>query len=203
MSIPMVNLCGTQHGTKSIEVVQKKPSLWRHVSCRRIMRVMTPLSAHARQSLEPLKDEIVPLFSTYDWRALGVDTGCDDIVEGDPRLFRSMGFGDADYPDCVFDVLIRMARRSEANLNLVRQRIDKARATKGLNVSSFPQPEAPALVFTPSVFSIPHAEPNQELVAIMMPFDAWFTLVAETIKQVRQRTVYAVGGETIYGTTVW
>ena len=77
----------------------------------------------------------------------------------------------------------RDTRRSEANLNLVRQRIDKARATKGLNVSSSPQPEAPALVFTPSVFSIPQAEPNQELVAIMMPFDAWFTLVAETIKQ--------------------
>jgi hypothetical protein len=148
-----------------------------------MMLVMSQLSAHARQSLEPLKDEIVPLFSTYDWRALGVDTGCDDIVEGHARLFRSMSFGDADYPDCVFDVLIRMARRNEANLNLVRQRIDKARATKGLNVSSSPQPKAPALIFTPSVFSIPQAEPNQELVAIMMPFDAWFTLVAETIKQ--------------------
>lgn len=133
---------------------------------------MTYIDATARLSLEPLKDEIVPLFSEGDWKALGVETDCLDLIESHSRLLRSKHWGDPDYPDCVFDVLIQIAERDAENLRYVRKRIQKARAAEGANISSAPQNGQPAIVFCPTVFSVPSVPANQDLVAVMMPFDA-------------------------------
>lgn len=40
-----------------------------------------------------------------DWRALGRDTGTSDIINRHPRLYRSLGFGDDDYPDAAIEVV--------------------------------------------------------------------------------------------------
>ena len=160
---------------------------------------MTYLSADTRRSLEPLKDEIVPLFSAHDWRVLGVDTDCLDIIENHSRLLRSKSFGDPDYPDCVFDVLIQIAKRDEKNLDFVRRRIEKVRASDGLNISSSPTPSAPVLVFSPTVFSIPKAEPNQDLLSVMMPFDASLASVTKAI----QNAAYANNLTCKRGDDIW
>lgn len=39
------------------------------------------------------------------WRAFGRDSGTGDILTSHPRLYRSLGFGDDDYPDAVQGVL--------------------------------------------------------------------------------------------------
>lgn len=40
-----------------------------------------------------------------DWRVLGRETGTSDIIDRHPRLYRSLGFGDPDYPDAAIEVV--------------------------------------------------------------------------------------------------
>jgi predicted nucleotide-binding protein len=40
-----------------------------------------------------------------DWRVLGRETGTSDIIDRHPRLYRSLGFGDPDYPDAAAEVV--------------------------------------------------------------------------------------------------
>ena len=42
------------------------------------------------------------------WRKFGSDTGTSDILINHPRLYRSLSFGDDDYPDAAMDVLGRL-----------------------------------------------------------------------------------------------
>lgn len=40
-----------------------------------------------------------------DWRQFGRDTGTSDMLNAHPRLYRSLSFGDPDYPDATFSIL--------------------------------------------------------------------------------------------------
>ena len=42
------------------------------------------------------------------WRQFGRDTGTSDILINHPRLYRSLSFGDSDYPDAAMEVLGRV-----------------------------------------------------------------------------------------------
>lgn len=143
---------------------------------------MNYLDAKARRSIEPLKDEIVAYFSVGDWQALGIDTDCLALIENHPRLLRSKQWGDPDYPDCVFAILIEIAKRDLDNLGFVRRRLDKVRAAHGTNISSAPAAGQPSIVFTPSVFSVPEAAANEDLVSVMMPFDAGLNAVYTAVR---------------------
>jgi hypothetical protein len=160
---------------------------------------MSYLDAKARRSLEQLKDDAVSLFSKSDWHALGIETDCSDIIDHHPRLLRSKAFGDADYPDCVFEVLIQIAKRDVENLAYVRQRIEKARAAEGSNVSSLPKPSQTVIVFSPTVFTVPESPANQNLLAVMMPFDAAMAPVSTAI----QKSAQANGLECKRGDDIW
>lgn len=58
-------------------------------------------------------DPLVAAFSEYaakkwdadNWREFGRSTGAADILSGHPRLYRSLGFGDDDYPDAAREVI--------------------------------------------------------------------------------------------------
>lgn len=58
-------------------------------------------------------DPLVAAFSEYaakkwdsdNWREFGRSTGTGDILSSHPRLYRSLGFGDDDYPDAVREVV--------------------------------------------------------------------------------------------------
>jgi len=43
-----------------------------------------------------------------EWRQFGRETGTSDILSSHPRLYRSLDFGDPDYPDAAADVLSRV-----------------------------------------------------------------------------------------------
>lgn len=43
-----------------------------------------------------------------EWRVLGRETGTSDIIDRHPRLYRSLGFGDPDYPDAAVEVVGQM-----------------------------------------------------------------------------------------------
>ncbi|MEX3565334.1 TIR domain-containing protein [Micrococcus endophyticus] len=44
------------------------------------------------------------------WRRFGRETGTTDILNSHPRLYRSLDFGDEDYPDAAFQVIGRVLR---------------------------------------------------------------------------------------------
>ena len=48
------------------------------------------------------------LWDEKDWRLFGQETGTGDILASHPRLYRSLGFGDDDYPEAALDVLKRL-----------------------------------------------------------------------------------------------
>ena len=52
-----------------------------------------------------IQKAIVMAFTSGDWRELGYLTGQQDYIQNHSRLLRSLGFGDDDYGDCVFQVL--------------------------------------------------------------------------------------------------
>lgn len=45
-----------------------------------------------------------------DWRRFGRETGTSDLISSHPRLYRSLSFGDDDYPDAAFEVMGRILR---------------------------------------------------------------------------------------------
>lgn len=120
-------------------------------------------------------------FGQSEWLELGTLTDCFKLVDGHDRLLRSYRFGDDDYDGCVLSVLRTMIDRNPENLVLIRQFVDGILDEGGENVSSI---EAPGrkIVFTPSVFKAPAADVDQNLVSVMMPFEAAFDSVYATIK---------------------
>ena len=53
---------------------------------------------------------IIERFTQADWTLLGLQTGTSDVINGHPRLLRSLFFEDNDYPSNVASVLTRMFR---------------------------------------------------------------------------------------------
>lgn len=55
-------------------------------------------------------------WTNEEWRQFGRETGTSDILSDHPRLYRSLSFGDDDYPDAAEDALKRVLREGpEAN----------------------------------------------------------------------------------------
>lgn len=67
--------------------------------------------------VDPLQNAIAAYaadkWSDTNWRVFGRETGTSDIIDGHPRLYRSLGFGDDDYPDAAAEV-VRQILASEA-----------------------------------------------------------------------------------------
>lgn len=62
-----------------------------------------------------LKQAIVSEFNSGDWRELGYLTSCSQVINGHPRLLRSLSWGDDDYDGNVFVVLERLLEASSSN----------------------------------------------------------------------------------------
>ncbi|WP_432217080.1 abortive infection family protein [Pseudomonas kribbensis] len=52
-----------------------------------------------------LQKAILSVFTREDWRDIGYLTGHHDYIQNHSRLLRSLGFGDDDYGDCIYQVL--------------------------------------------------------------------------------------------------
>ena len=129
---------------------------------------MTYLNADTRMSLEPLRDEIVQLFTAGDLNSIGLTTDCLDIIEGHGRLLRSLYWKDNDYPDAVFEVLIAIAKRDLKSVKFIKERIRNFQGTGQRNISSAPKQAEQAIVFTPSVFRVPDVPEVHDIVAVIV-----------------------------------
>jgi len=72
-----------------------------------------------------------------DWRALGRETGTSDLLSAQPRLYRSLSFGDEDYPEAAQSALIAV----------LREGVDPSEGQKGrMELMSEFMPDLPAWV---------------------------------------------------------
>lgn len=63
------------------------------------------MDSSERKKVAIIATYIIQSFSDNDWYSLGQVTGKLKAVTDHPRLFRSLSFGDDDYPNCVAEVL--------------------------------------------------------------------------------------------------
>jgi hypothetical protein len=139
-----------------------------------------------RQAVLGLKDVVTKRFNHENWLALGLMTGCEQAVQNHDRLLRSLSFGDSDYGGHVISMLLAMVSADGRNLAVIESYITDqfgATAMGGVSVSSTPAP-GKKLYFTPSVFQAPSAEPDPNLISVMMPLDAAMNPIWEGIQAV-------------------
>ncbi|WP_300318745.1 abortive infection family protein [Idiomarina sp.] len=69
-----------------------------------------------RRKLVPaLAEAAAAVFEKGDWKSLGYKTGAENLIQGHPRLLRSLQWGDPDYEGCAFDVIEHIYDLDEEN----------------------------------------------------------------------------------------
>ncbi|MCY4372307.1 MAG: hypothetical protein OXC31_00960 [Spirochaetaceae bacterium] len=133
--------------------------------------------------LANLRDRMEEHFNAAEWRALGDFTGLPEIVEGHPRLLRSLVFGDDDYPSAVHDVLRSMYRRDAQVAEVIEQFLN-SRFPDDLTRHVSSAPGGARITIAPQVFKYPtEIRVDEMLVSVMMPFDSKFDGVLEAIRR--------------------
>lgn len=132
-----------------------------------------------------LKNIVEENFTASDWEELGALTDELDYIERHGRLLRSLRFGDDDYGGCVLSVLRTIIDSDDANLAIVKKYLSKkypGEIEEGEDVSTA-ESNGRKIVFSPSVFKVPEDDELEEnLVAVMMPFEGSFSAVYSAIK---------------------
>lgn len=128
------------------------------------------------QLILELKRRIEEDFTHGDWEEIGLLTDCSEFIDGHGRLLRSLHFGDEDYSGNIIQVLKDMDRYKQGSLDIVKTFLDKKYPDQNLEYVSA-KPSEKKITFAPSVFSVPDSKPENDLVAVMMPFDASFDQV--------------------------
>jgi hypothetical protein len=142
------------------------------------------LTPSIQRQLPILAEHIARHFRHSDWLAIGIITGCFELVREHPRLLRSLTWKDPDYEGNALAVLIQIVENDPQNLTMISDYLGQKypAVREGVNVSSRPV-LGREIYFTPSVFEIPAQGVDQTLVAVMMPFAAEYRDVYETIQR--------------------
>jgi hypothetical protein len=127
-----------------------------------------------------LKRRIEEDFTSGNWEEIGLLTDCSHIIDNDSRLLRSLHFGDEDYSGNIISILRTMNDYNPDSLQIIKEFLDEWYPDQNATYISAKHAEK-KITFSPSVFSIPDAEMEDDLVAVMMPF-AGFDNVYSAIK---------------------
>lgn len=125
------------------------------------------------RELIELKNQIERQFTQSDWLELGFALGVSDIINGHPRLLRSLSFGDEDYEGNILAVLEQIVKKDKANFQELKSFIShKYSAPVVADFISTAHTEVPKrmITFSPQVFAVPTKEQNKKLIAVMLPF---------------------------------
>jgi hypothetical protein len=129
-----------------------------------------------------LKNKIAKHFGQSEWLELGTLVNQFELVNSHGRLLRSLSFGDPDYEGHVLSVLRTMVESDPANLAKMVAFVEAVSPDEeGENVSS-QEPAGRKIVFAPTVFAVPDGDVENDLVSVMMPFNAALSSVFATIK---------------------
>jgi hypothetical protein len=139
------------------------------------------MDSQSQTELLRLKNIIVTKFTEENWLELGLITASVEIIRDHGRLLRSLAWDDSDYPGNALSVLMAVISAAPENFGRIRDYVDEKFPPDGeVFVSSKPQQKR--IIFSPSVFEIPDAVQDENLVAVMMPFSQEFRGVYDAIK---------------------
>ncbi len=126
-----------------------------------------------------LRGHVVSNFDASNWEEVGLLTGFSSTIDNHPRLLRSLSWGDEDYAGNALTVLSTIAKQNVAAIKVIEDYIKERFPEESVYVSA--KPSERKITFSPSVFSIPNSDVEQDLVAVMMPFGAHFSSVHQAI----------------------
>jgi len=144
-----------------------------------------------------IKERIVASFNSSNWEEIGLLTGTTDLIRGHSRLLRSLDWGDADYAGNVIEVLTNAHRENPEITTQIENYLDEHFGEEGFYVSS--KVKEKKITFSPDVFEVPPLTVQEDLVSVMMPFDAAFYAVYEAI----QSAVAAVDQQCRRADDIW
>ena len=120
-------------------------------------------------------------FDNGDWIALSVILDDNGLITNHPRLLRSLGYGDDDYPACAAEVITQLLKLSEAASDIIIEYVISKYPdeSKGLQSNS----TTGTLSIQPKVFDCKKQFVTKEKqVALMMPYKAELDNVHDTIR---------------------
>lgn len=100
-----------------------------------------------------LRQEIVANFTAEHWQEVGLITGLSQVINGYPRLLRSLDWGDNDYPGNVLGVLCQIAERDFGAYLKVEEYVRERFATNSEYISSVPSERR--ITFAPTYSRFP------------------------------------------------
>jgi hypothetical protein len=128
-----------------------------------------------------LRAEIVANFTHGNWQEVGLLTGYSEAIDNYPRLLRSLSWGDDDYSGNVLGILQQIAQRDLKAFSEIERYVYSHFDNQDVEYVSS-KPSERRITFAPNVFDIPPTGVEQDLVAVMMPFNAAFSPIYNAIK---------------------
>ena len=144
-----------------------------------------------------LKNRIKTNFSSSNWQEIGLLAGITDLINGHSRLLRSLDFGDDDYCGNIIEILTEVHKRNPEIIGIFEDYLDEHFGEEGFHVSA--KVKSNKITFSPDVFDAPPPAIQDDLVSVMMPFDAGFTPVYQAI----QAAASAAGMECSRADDIW
>ena len=141
--------------------------------------VQVVFSPEVNMAIYALKECIVPNFNEGHWQDVGLLTNGSRVINGHPRLLRSLSWGDSDYEGNVTEVLINLVHSSPDNLAKIEEYVDRKFGDSPAYISA--RASERRITFGPTVFDVPNVKLREDLVAVMMPFQG-FSAVYATIR---------------------
>lgn len=132
--------------------------------------------------IHTLRERVVADFDAGDWEEIGLLTGYSDIISTNPRLLRSLSWGDEDYAGNALTIIKRIAEQDENAFVIFEKHVAEKYPEESQFISA--KPSERKITFAPNVFQVPgNAAIESDLVAVMMPFNAAFSTVHEGIRR--------------------
>lgn len=128
-----------------------------------------------------IKQKIENNFSESDWSEIGLLANADEVINSHPRLLRSLYWGDDDYAANIIGVLKEISQKDPKALNTIKTYLNNKYPEKN-TVYISDVPNTKTITFSPSVFTIPNVDLENDLIAVMMPFSG-FDSVYDSIKK--------------------
>lgn len=142
------------------------------------------------QRIIKVREQIVSNFTHENWEEIGLLTGFSDLIKKHKRLLRSLSWGDEDYSGNVLNILNGIVSQNETTLDVFESYLNEKFVEETHYISA--KPSTTKITFAPSVFDIPNTPVEDDLLAVMMPFDASLSSVYESIKKSANGTKYRV-----------
>ncbi len=138
------------------------------------------MDAKTGKKILALKERIVTHFSFEHWQEIGLLTGFSKDISRHSRLLRSLHWGDEDYAGNVLSILKYIANEKPSALDTFEDYLNTHFEEDTHYISV--KPAQKKITFAPNVFEVPNVSVEDDLVAVMMPFDTALQPVFKAIK---------------------